>query len=861
MKLNYQIRRNLLFEWISSLELDVRAFLLLYQIDVEPMRNQIRERIEKQYNNFNPEIFDAHKYEFLDFGDYFQLLSKWFKANGFTESVHKEFLHGMETIAPVRNRVMHSRPLLHDDDEIVESFINRISKYRPFFAFDNLEKSLELIKQKPELFYENVPDFGRVYIRESVENNLPIVDYDDTGFVGREEKKDELRKKIRSAHPIISVIGSGGVGKTSLVLSCIYDMIDEDSFPFQKVLWTTLKTKSLQDGEFKELKGAVRSFSDCVDRNDVLHHDGVKSIDDLLFYMECYKTLLILDNLETINSNDVKKLFDDIPMGSKVIITSRIGVGEYESRLNLKEFTENEACSYFRRLTKAYSATSLSKLPQNEVNDFCKKLFYFPLCIKWFVINAAKGRSAAVLTQTKEELIEFCLSNVFDKLSDDAKHVLMIVMLRQRKCPLAEIVYVNEQDYIKTVAAINELCACSFLEQNEYGVYTIPEFAGQYLMSKIDRHSIEYNEVNNRISKMISTIRNLEIKNDPHRATCFRPKDNSERIAMIHSLKLIEAYHRSDEKEMDLSLDRAMKSAPKYADIYRVAAVFYGMRHLTEKADEYYRLALEYARPEMVPYIQSGYALFLAMDMQDYDGANKYIQDALSSLPSDAFFRFNYAKILRIQAKSGEALEILDHILEEKDNLDQDFIKAVYVEYSETLMRKFTTNVRLTLGSSSKIAQHFDQIDTKYYSFALYQSMLRFLRMMETELKRLSLGHLYENFVHRFFPFLLLASGSSSQQNLLVEQVNIHLQRKIDQKQYSATFPVQETGTIVNANVTKGYGFIFLRPKAPNIFFHISDTYFDSGHLTNGTRVVFTPCFSNGRWKAISVQLALDEDE
>ena len=859
MKLNYQIRRNLLFEWISSLELDLRAFLSLHLLDVSPMQDQIQERIKKHYGDCNPEVFDTHKYEFLDFGDYFQLLSKWFKANGFTESVHKEFLSGIEGIIPIRNRVMHSRPLLHEDDEIVEAFVDKVSKYHPFFAFDNLKKSLELIGENPQIFYENAPDFTKVFIRDSIENNLPIVDYDDTGFVGREEKKDELRKKIRGAHPIISVIGSGGVGKTSLVLSCIYDMIDKADFLFEKVLWTTLKTKSLQDGEFKDLKGAVRSFSDCVEKNKVLNNDGVKSIDDLLFYMQCYRTLLILDNLETINSSEVKKLFDDIPMGSKVIITSRIGVGEYESRLNLKEFTENEACSYFRRLTKAYSAKSLSALPQDEVKDFCKKLFFFPLCIKWFVINVAKGHSPVVLTHTKEELIEFCLSNVFDKLGDDAKHVLTIVMLRQRKCPLAEIVYVNGQDYIKTVSAINELCACSFLEQNEYGVYTIPEFAGQYLANKIDRHSVEYNEVNNRINKMLSTIRNLEMKNDPHRATCFRPNGNSERIAMIYALKLIEASRRSDEKEMDLWMDLAMKAAPKYADIYRVAGVFYSVIRLTEKADEYYRLALDYADATMLPFVQSSYALFLAHDLQDCEGANRFIDEALSVFPEDPYFLFNQAKIQRAMGQADKAITLLEGLLETKESFDLSFAKSVYVEYSETLIKKLANSSRLTVSSVNRIVRHFEQVGQEFYSFPLYLSMLKFARAMEMEIRRIPIGQLFEKFVHKYFPFLLFAAGGKTDE--LFSMVNLHSNKKIVAETYSVTFPVQETGRIINAHPLEGYGFIFLRPRAQHVFFHLRDTYFGREYIVDGTQVVFTPRYEKQKWRAVSVELAPEEAE
>lgn len=291
------------------------------------------------------------------------------------------------------------------------------------------------------------------------------------GFVGREEIKKKIIKKLNSAHSIISIIGDGGIGKTSTVLSCIYDIMDENTFAFEKVIWVSLKTKALLDGEFKEIKNSFNSLTKCIEENEILKREGTTTIDMLLFYMNVYKTLLILDNLETINSEDIRNLFEDLPLGSKILITSRIGIREYESRLVLPSFDEKEALYYFRKLVTVYDVKILDEISDEEIKKYIEKLYFSPLCIKWFVINVGKGQNPDIIVNSQDELIEFCLSNVYDKLSDSAKYVIQILLIKQLPCSIAEIVFLNNSNYTNSIEAINELCACNFLEQVEYGIY------------------------------------------------------------------------------------------------------------------------------------------------------------------------------------------------------------------------------------------------------------------------------------------------------------------------------------------------------------------------------------------------------
>ena len=53
--------------------------------------------------------------------------------------------------------------------------------------------------------------------------------------------------------------------------------------------------------------------------------------------------------------------------------------------------------------------------------------------MKWFVINVGKGGPLNILANNQQELIEYCLSNVFEKLSENAKYILKNIGIKIRR--------------------------------------------------------------------------------------------------------------------------------------------------------------------------------------------------------------------------------------------------------------------------------------------------------------------------------------------------------------------------------------------------------------------------------------------
>lgn len=855
---NYKIKRNLLFEYISSIELDLRDFIRINNISVDIFKDKIVTRI-MQNGAFDENSYNDNKLFYLDFGDYLQLISSNYKTE---TDLLKKLVNDLEKITPIRNRVMHSRPLHLDDDTILQNFVNNHKNYSSIIVFEHLIDSIKQIENNPNYFYDKTPDFNIVYIGKSIEHNLPMVDYDDTGFVGREEVKKQIIKKLKSAYPIISIIGDGGIGKTSTVLSCIYDIIDENDFGFEKVIWVTLKTKSLHDGEFRELKNSMKSFGDCLKKNEVLKKENMTTIESLLFYMQVYKTLFILDNLETINSNDIKELFEELPIGSKILITSRIGIGEYETRMTLPKFTQNEAMAYFRKLVFVYNVSVLSKISNDELKKYLDKLYYSPLCIKWFVINVAKGNSPDIVINGQDELIEFCLSNVYDKLSFEAKNILLFLLVKQASCSIAELVYLNNQDYNHSITAINELCACNFLEQVDYGIYYVPEFARKYLNKKFKKNTIETIEIQKKINKLVGTLENLKSDihlKDKNHPLSFFPKDNSEKIATVYMLKFIEASKTYDENEMEQCYDAATKAAPKYSDMYKVAGYLYGKNKNDIKAKECYDLAREYASTDVDrAYVDSFYASYLLSVRNDYVNAKVLLDEAMNIIPNNPYFISNYARLLKYEKEFQEASSLIISLLEGNYELNDILKKNLYSEYVDIQARyiDYTRDDDVRHKLINDVLKYIDNIYIEYFSLPLYNAFSKLLKYMLFLHGRKSMKKVITSFINKYFIYILFVNNKPNEAEILVDTINNIIDNKIDLDNYRGQFSKTEVGTIRRFCDDKGYGFISIKKWSTSLFFHISNfTLNEELNIQEGQRVSFTPYYCNKKWQAISIDI------
>ena len=427
--------RLTLAAFIYGIEIDLKSILKKYispfYSDLAFVQDSILEKkIIERFKKENPGI-DLQKnidlaIEFFDFCDIIVVLQKnkiflTQEINDYLKKVYNELIE----ITPIRNRVMHTRPLLGGDFTTVYDFISNLRHTDAVPWTTTIETRNKVEQDSTYVLTLTIPSIARE--EANIIHNLPIPDFDETGFIGRKRDVDDIKKLILG-NKVVSVIGDGGIGKTALVLKVAYDIIDmNDKCPFELVIWTSAKTTMLTVKGIEEIHDNIKDFSGLLNiLTDTFKNDTTpkSSIEEILEYLELFKTLLIIDNLETIQSEAVRNFIREAQMRCNIVITSRIGLGELEFPRKLLGLTENESANLIREIARIRNSDTLMHLPQTTLIDISEKLYFNPLALKWFVNTVQTGISPIEVLNNKNDLLNFCLSNVYEKLSKGAVEIL-----------------------------------------------------------------------------------------------------------------------------------------------------------------------------------------------------------------------------------------------------------------------------------------------------------------------------------------------------------------------------------------------------------------------------------------------------
>lgn len=866
---NSKLKRNFLFCLLSNIETDLRMSLI--NIGGLEVDSSILEKLSDRYKSDKNSTTDELTLliDYADLGDYIQILNS--NSSKFIDiKLLNKLTKEIEKIIPTRNRIMHIRPLEPNDDELIINFVTKLNKYSSIIDFSETISEYTKIKENPDYLLSIVPSI-LIKERQNVKHNLPMVDYDDTGFVGRIKDKDELKKKITGPYPVISVIGVGGIGKTSLVLSCLYDMLDED-IKFDTIIWITLKTKGLYNGDFKEIKNVILNLDDNFKQiNKKFEDDNLSNVQDILSYMKNNKTLLVIDNLETLsNDKTIIRLFEEIPQGSKILITSRIGVGNYEQSFQLNALDEKEAIFYFRKLTNVYKVNVLIKQSDNVIKKYLKKLNNNPLAIKWFVINVGKGMDPSdILNNHITDLTDFCLSNIYEKLSDDAKYILRIILIKANKCGFAELLYLCELSYDKCLAAINELFKSNFLLQNDDFSYSILDFAVNYIQNRKGYSNYEIDsKIQININKLNGSLENLKndvhLKNEYHPLSLF-PTTNNARIATLYILKAIECSKNRNYSEVDDFIELAKNADSSFSDIYKIAGYLYS-KYDSIKSEKNYNIAIELAENKAPVYYFFAGSL---INTQKYEMAEVEMAKAIELEPNNSLIKLRYARLEKMQNKFDVSLKKLSEI--NMNNLDEYGnrmeIKYIFemidtrIRFAETLLE---TDKNLAFSILKEALDFLDKSDSSLFDFTIYNSLFKLCHIYVKLLSNSKFDTKdFINFLFKYHPYILAAKNGHKKEELFQNDLEKLCQKLSDEESkkindilnYKASIKELNYGYISSLKKENGYGFITpFSYSYQTIFFHCSQFKGDFRKLNISDKVSFELVISD-KINAINVKL------
>lgn len=157
------------------------------------------------------------------------------------------------------------------------------------------------------------------------------------GYIRRRALEEGLKKELMASdrHPIVSLTGPGGIGKTTIAIAAIRDVAERACFPYDVVLWISARDIDLLDHGTKPVQPKVIGEDDISSAAvELLEPEDrfLKTFSATKFFETCLThgaagdTLFVLDNFETMRGPaDVFAWIDaHIRPPNKVLITTRI---------------------------------------------------------------------------------------------------------------------------------------------------------------------------------------------------------------------------------------------------------------------------------------------------------------------------------------------------------------------------------------------------------------------------------------------------------------------------------------------------------------------------------------------------------
>lgn len=307
--------------------------------------------------------------------------------------------------------------------------------------------------------------------------NLPPKPYI---YINRDAIENEINNQLRNFYmsPIITLLGKGGIGKTTTALNCLHELAKEEHFQF--VLWFSSRDIDLMQDGPKVVKAKVFSIQDIADEYcRLLEIKKASKKEKLETFQEGLstestlgKTLFVFDNFETIDDplEVYNWLYQYIRPPNKILITSRESrdfKGDYP--IEIGKMSHNEC----KELIEIHSTEmGIGQYLNTEyVNKVINESSGHPYIIKILLGEVAKSKEAKSIERIvadRDDILTALFRRTYSTLSRAATRVFLTLCSWRSTIPQIAVEAVllrpDNEERINVSEAIEELRKCSLID-------------------------------------------------------------------------------------------------------------------------------------------------------------------------------------------------------------------------------------------------------------------------------------------------------------------------------------------------------------------------------------------------------------
>ena len=272
-------------------------------------------------------------------------------------------------------------------------------------------------------------------------HNLPQPDYGH--FIGREEELAQILRILRpyphSQMHLVTIDGVGGVGKTALALEVAQRYLrDATQFApderFEAIIWTSAKQTILRAEGIMRRRQVLRTLDDiytaiavALEREDITRARLEEQAEVVRNALIQQRTLLIVDNLETVDDETVITFLRELPAPTKAIVTTRHRI-DVAYPVRLVGMTWDEA----QVLISQEGHKKDIHLSAGEAHRLYERTGGVPLALVWSIGLMGLGYSVESvlrrLGEPQSDIIRFCFETALSRIQHQPAHHLLMAL-------------------------------------------------------------------------------------------------------------------------------------------------------------------------------------------------------------------------------------------------------------------------------------------------------------------------------------------------------------------------------------------------------------------------------------------------